>query len=117
MRALSALTAASLALSAFAATADDWKSRSIYQVSSAGASSWLQLLTALPFSKIVTDRFSLGNSTYPPCNTTEKAYCGGNWQGIVNNLDYIQNMGFDAVWISPIVKQVDTTPEGDPYHG
>jgi alpha-amylase len=24
-------------------------------------------------------------------------YCGGSWEGIINNLDYIQNMGFDAV--------------------
>ena len=32
--------------------------------------------------------------------------------GIVNHLDYIQGMGFDAVWISPVVAN---TPRG--YHG
>jgi glycosidase len=32
--------------------------------------------------------------------------------GIVNHLDYIQGMGFDAIWISPIVTN---TPGG--YHG
>ena len=26
-------------------------------------------------------------------------------------------MGFDAVWISPVTAQVDSTPYGDPYHG
>jgi hypothetical protein len=24
-------------------------------------------------------------------------YCGGSWQGIVDKLDYIQDMGFTAV--------------------
>jgi len=39
-------------------------------------------------------------------------YCGGTFQGVINNLDYIQGMGFDAIWISPMVAN---TPEG--YHG
>ncbi|KAL5520212.1 hypothetical protein ACEPAG_9425 [Sanghuangporus baumii] len=97
MRIASAFAVSALALSAFAATAEQWKSRSIYQ--------------------IVTDRFALGNGTYPPCNTTDRKYCGGDWRGIINNLDYIQGMGFDAVWISPLSTQVNETGEGDPYHG
>ncbi|EJD05256.1 alpha-amylase [Fomitiporia mediterranea MF3/22] len=97
MRATTALTLQALVLSAFAATADQWRSRSIYQ--------------------IMTDRFALGNGTYPPCNTTERTYCGGNWRGIINNLDYIQGMGFDAVWISPISTTVNITAEGHSYHG
>ena len=39
-------------------------------------------------------------------------YCGGNFQGIIEHLDYIQGMGFDAIWISPVV---ENTPQG--YHG
>lgn len=35
-------------------------------------------------------------------------YHGGDFQGIINNLDYIQEMGFTAIWITPAVKQ----PEG-----
>jgi alpha-amylase len=31
------------------------------------------------------------------------AYCGGSFYGIVDKLDYIQGMGFDAIWISPVV--------------
>lgn len=39
-------------------------------------------------------------------------YCGGGYRGITNNLDYIQGMGFDAIWISPIVANRDGG-----YHG
>lgn len=34
------------------------------------------------------------------------------YKGITNNLDYIQGMGFDAIWISPIVDNLDGG-----YHG
>lgn len=63
-----------------AATADEWRSRSIYQV--------------------FTDRFSHEDgSTTTPCDTVVGKYCGGSWQGVIKNLDYIQNMGFSAVSI------------------
>ena len=35
-------------------------------------------------------------------------YHGGDFKGIINNLDYIAEMGFTAIWITPSVKQ----PEG-----
>jgi glycosidase len=35
-------------------------------------------------------------------------YHGGDFQGIIDNLDYIQDLGFTAIWITPVVKQ----PEG-----
>ncbi|KAF5348030.1 hypothetical protein D9758_010052 [Tetrapyrgos nigripes] len=39
-------------------------------------------------------------------------------EGIINKLDYIQNMGFDAIWISPIVENVNqTNGQGEAYHG
>ncbi|KAJ3875393.1 alpha-amylase [Lentinula edodes] len=82
----------------FAASADEWTKRSIYQ--------------------IVTDRFALGNGSSPSCDTSEKKYCGGNWQGIISKLDYIQSMGFDAIWISPVVENIDGAMSGDKaYHG
>ena len=82
-----------------AASASDWRGRSIYQV--------------------VTDRFArTDGSTSATCNTADRLYCGGSWEGLINKLDYIQGMGFDAVWISPVTKQIqDTTPYGDAYHG
>ena len=35
-------------------------------------------------------------------------YHGGDFKGIIDNLDYIADMGFTAIWITPSVKQ----PEG-----
>ncbi|TGO10923.1 hypothetical protein BTUL_0122g00350 [Botrytis tulipae] len=82
-----------------AATSDDWRSQSIYQ--------------------IITDRFARtdGSTTYA-CNNTAQLYCGGTFQGIINHLDYIQGMGFTAIWISPVVQNInETTKYGQGYHG
>ncbi|KAL4935157.1 hypothetical protein BDV06DRAFT_229085 [Aspergillus oleicola] len=67
----------------------------------------------------MTDRFArTDGSTIYPCNLTEAPYCGGTWRGTINHLDYIQGMGFDAVMISPIVKNFeDRTTYGEAYHG
>ena len=70
-------------------TKEQWKSRSIYQ--------------------ILTDRFARTTDT-GNCNYSQ--YCGGNYQGIINKLDYIKGMGFDAIWISPIVENTEGS-----YHG
>jgi len=45
--------------------------------------------------------------------------CGGTWNSIRENLDYIQNAGFTAIWISPVNQNYEgpRTPYGDPYHG
>ena len=68
--------------------------------------------------KLVTDRFALTDGSSPACNTQDRKYCGGTWQGIINKLDYIQGMGFDAIWISPIVKNLEgDTGEGQAFHG
>ena len=86
--------------SARAADAAEWRKRSIYQV--------------------LTDRFAYGNGTaqeYTPyCDAKYGYYCGGTWRGIQANLDYIQGMGFDAIWISPVVKQLPQfTGDGEAY--
>ena len=68
---------------------EEWKTRSIYQ--------------------ILTDRFARTSDTG---SCTLSQYCGGNYQGIINHLDYIQGMGFNAIWISPIVQNYAGS-----YHG
>jgi len=73
-----------------AATKKQWASRTIYQV--------------------LTDRFATASGSGGSCDLSR--YCGGVFKGIEKKLDYIQGMGFDAVWISPIVKNTD---QG--YHG
>lgn len=60
-----------------AASKNDWKSRSIYQ--------------------IVTDRFARSDNSSTFCDSTKGLYCGGNFQGIIQKLDYIQDLGFSAV--------------------
>ncbi|KAB8074018.1 alpha-amylase AmyA [Aspergillus leporis] len=92
-------TAPSLFLPAGAADTKAWKSRSIYQS--------------------MTDRFArTDGSTTHACNTTEGLYCGGTWREMVNHLDYIQSMGFDAFMISPIFKNLEgRLPYGEAYHG
>lgn len=84
--------------SAVAASAANWRSRSVYQV--------------------VTDRFATTNGLASLCDPSARKCCGGTWQGLINRLDYIQNMGFDAVWISPVSANVEEeTAYGDAYHG
>ncbi|PNP43547.1 hypothetical protein TGAMA5MH_04519 [Trichoderma gamsii] len=82
-----------------ALTAAEWRSQSIYQV--------------------LTDRFSLtSGATNSACNAGNGVYCGGTWQGIIKNLDYIKNMGFTAIWISPVVENLaGNSADGEAYHG
>lgn len=62
---------------------------------------------------MLTDRFwRPDNSTTAPCDVTDATYCGGTWKGIEYKLDYIQGLGADAVWISPVTKQAPNA-----YHG
>ncbi|CAD6445336.1 f84a4824-6e3e-4a89-8f3f-4debcf8e65ce [Sclerotinia trifoliorum] len=78
------------------ATPDEWRTRSIYQV--------------------FTDRFARTDaSNTTDCPSQTYGYCGGTWQGIINRLDYIQDMGFTAIWISPVVEQVADPNRG--FHG
>lgn len=97
---LSLFLSFSLFRAAFAATAEQWRDRSIYQ--------------------IIVDRYALpqGADT-TKCNPGDQAFCGGTWNSIRENLDYIQHMGFTAIWISPVSQNYEgpRTPYGDPYHG
>jgi alpha-amylase len=93
------LLVTALCQAVLAADGAAWRSRTIYQV--------------------VTDRFALTNgSTTAACDTGLGLYCGGTWAGITQRLDYIQNMGFDAVWISPVTEQLQgNSIDGTSYHG
>ncbi|TFK98888.1 alpha-amylase [Pterulicium gracile] len=89
-----------LTSTAFGATAEQWRGRSIYQ--------------------ILTDRFALPAGADPTtCDTGAQTWCGGTWNTIRENLDYIQDAGFTAIWISPVNQnyQGPRTAYGDPYHG
>eukprot|EP00048_Salpingoeca_helianthica_P017382 m.236946 g.236946 ORF g.236946 m.236946 type:complete len:530 (+) comp20855_c0_seq1:50-1639(+) len=74
-----------------ARSAQEWKTRVIYQV--------------------LTDRLSKQSASSQPCNFLGN-YCGGTFQGIISRLDYIQSLGVNAIWISPVVENTDGG-----YHG
>lgn len=67
----------------------------------------------------MVDRYARpDNSTVAPCNVTDRIYCGGTWKGLRYNLDYIQGMGFDSIWISPMSAGVTgMTGDGSDYTG
>ena len=71
----------SLASGAFAASASDWQSRSIYQVSIDLHLELLMLTRVFPI-KVVTDRFATTDGSGPACNTADRKYCGGTYKGI-----------------------------------
>lgn len=80
----SAFLLAAALLRASSAPPDAWRSRAIYQV--------------------LTDRFA---SPHDDACPNLRAYCGGSWAALTSRLDYIQALGFDAVWISPVVDNID----------
>lgn len=74
---------------------------------------------------VLTDRLSdgnpannnQGNNEYRPGNL--KFYQGGDWQGIINKMPYIKNLGVTAIWISPVSDDQDISKDGGEggYHG
>jgi glycosidase len=82
---------------------DDWRDQVIYQ--------------------ILTDRFDdadPANDELDGVGTMPgdlARHQGGDWEGIRRHLDYVQALGATAIWISPIVANVQRTEEEDGYHG
>lgn len=44
-------------------------------------------------------------------------YQGGDWQGVINRMGYLKQLGVTTLWISPIVRNVDHDAGFDAYHG
>lgn len=70
---------------------------------------------------IMPDRFANGNPGNDNLNMAEKAdrnnpngRHGGDIEGIIKNLDYLQNLGVTAIWNTPVCE--DNHPRGS-YHG
>ena len=49
---------------------------------------------------LLIDRFNGGWQTPP---ASKNLFCGGNLQGVIDKLDYIKDLGFTAIMLSPIV--------------
>lgn len=82
---------------------DDWKDQLIYQV--------------------VVDRFANGDPTNDvqngigPDPSDLRRHQGGDWKGLRERLDYVEAVGATALWISPVVANVDRAGDEDGYHG
>ena len=70
---------------------------------------------------IMPDRFADGDlandmlAGFPPIDrSAPHAYHGGDLKGILDHLDYLQELGITAIWLTPIVAN---NPQGRDYHG
>ncbi|RJE21427.1 alpha-amylase [Aspergillus sclerotialis] len=63
------------------------------------------------------DRFAKPRGS-PDSSCDLYKYCGGSWTGLIDHLDYIQDLGFTAILISPVVENIpNNTKYGEAYHG
>ncbi len=80
---------------------DDWRDEVIYQ--------------------LLTDRFSNGdinndfNVSKDESNLAR--YLGGDYQGVIDHVDYLDALGITTVWISPVVVNVEEDAGSASYHG
>lgn len=88
MLCLDILTVILLQLSlVLAANTTAWKSRNIYFA--------------------LTDRIARNESDGGGSSCSDLGqYCGGTFKGLQSKLDYIRGMGFDAIWITPVVESM-----------
>lgn len=80
---------------------DDWRDEVVYQ--------------------LMVDRFANGdvNNDY---NVTQNPdvmarYLGGDYQGVIDKVDYLVELGVTAVWVSPVVVNVEEDAGVSSYHG
>jgi cyclomaltodextrin glucanotransferase len=53
----------------------------------------------------------------PDGESANVGYLGGDFKGVLDNADYIRNLGFGAVWVTPITDNPDEAfSGGDPIH-
>ena len=78
---------------------DDWRDEVIYQV--------------------LIDRFENADqgNDFGVRLTDLARHQGGDWKGLEQRLDYLEELGVTALWISPVIKNVDTDANVDGYHG
>ncbi len=77
----------------------DWRDQVIYQ--------------------IMVDRFSNGdpNNDLNVAPSVPGRYHGGDWQGVIDQLPYLEQLGVTALWISPVVKNTEEDAGFASYHG
>lgn len=78
---------------------DDWRDEIIYQV--------------------LVDRFANGDAgnDFDVRFDDLARYQGGDWQGLIDRMGYLEELGVTTLWISPVVRNVNTDANVDGYHG
>ncbi len=80
---------------------EDWRDEVIYQV--------------------LVDRFADGDVNNNYNVTDDEAdlarYLGGDWRGLMDRADYLEDLGVTAIWISPVVLNVEEDAGVAGYHG
>jgi alpha-amylase len=78
---------------------DDWRDEVIYQ--------------------ILIDRFANGDRGNDQLvdDRDLARYQGGDWQGTIDRMGYLQELGVTTLWISPVIRNVETDANVDGYHG
>ena len=69
--------------------------------------------------QLLVDRFADGDAgnNYRVNTAAAGKWHGGDWKGVEDKLEYIESLGVTTLWISPVVKNVDTDAGFDGYHG
>ncbi len=107
---LSSSSRVSSSYNSSAVTADDFRARTIYFM--------------------FVDRFANGNTNNDNGNNSAatstvksagglsewKKYWGGDVAGIIAKLDYLESLGVSAIWVTPLMDNIDVGAEGG-YHG
>ncbi len=78
---------------------EDWRDEVVYQ--------------------LLVDRFGNGDlsNDYRVQPGKLGRFQGGDWQGVIDHLDYLEALGVTALWISPAVRNLETDAGFDGYHG
>ena len=78
---------------------DDWRDEVIYQ--------------------LMVDRFANGdiNNDFNVDEGKLGRYQGGDYQGVIDKLDYLEALGITTLWISPVVRNVEEDAGFASYHG
>ena len=80
---------------------------------------------------VMLDRFANGDTTNDQGGLTGSArttgllqsdpgfYHGGDLRGLINRIPYIKALGFTAIWVTPVVRQLPVASDGNSsaYHG
>ncbi|HNT28078.1 MAG TPA: alpha-amylase family glycosyl hydrolase, partial [bacterium] len=69
--------------------------------------------------QLITDRFANGdiNNDHNADPSNLAAWHGGDFQGIIDRIPYLKELGVTTLWISPVVKNVEEDAGIAGYHG